>query len=265
MNEFPKETVKEIKAMRSLAKHLGDDYKECIDDALFEAGNYELIKLGHREARYDLLEKAYQVCLHCSKNEKAKKYLDKKADELGIKQTAASHLAIVVVKVLFDFSDKNKSLYQYAKVLQCACREKILPDALAKVLATKGNGIVQMANRFAKEVPIKPRAAAVKGPKHAVKSKPQPLDGGDEEDASDDANSEDSENDIDAADDDMSESTRSEESDDPGPTFSWSTKALKTWQSADAGMRIRLIVEKHGIDDGLVVKASGLKVRALER
>jgi hypothetical protein len=259
MTKFPKETVEEIKSMRSLVKHLDNDYKECIDNALFESGNFELIKSSYRESRYDLLEKAYQIWLHCSKNEKAKKYLDKKADELGIKQTRASHLTIVVVKVLFDFSDKNKSLYQYAKVLRCALLEKVLPNALAKALAIRGNGIDQMATRFAEEVPLKPRLRT----KHTVKSKLQPPEGTDGDDASEEVSSTDWDNDIDASDDDASESAAREKSEAAGPTLSWNTRALKAWQLAGGSRRIRLTVEQHGVDDGLVVRARRLKVEAL--
>jgi hypothetical protein len=249
MAEFMKETEIEIKARKSLIKHLDENYKTCIDEALWEAEGYAIIKCSYREARYSLLEKAYQVYLHCSGNQKAKKYLYKKADELEIKRTKASHLSIIVVKMLFDFSDKNKSLYQYAKALRCASLEKILPAALAETLATKGNGIAQMATRFAEKVPMKPRAPASKSSAAKPQSRHAPensetLDEAEEADAADD--------------DDVSDSAGSEDSDeleDAGPSFSWDPAALEDWESADIGTRVLMTATKRDADDGLITKA----------
>jgi hypothetical protein len=206
---------------------------------------------------YALLEKGYSVYLHCSENEKARKYLYKQAELRGIKQTKASPLALVVVKMLFKFPEKSKSPYQYTAALRYASLTKVPPDAIAEEIGKKGNGIDKWEERFARAMPKKPRAAALKSSGDRGRSKQH---------ASESANSEDDQewNEDDAEGDDAPESASSEDPDEleeagTFPTLSWENKALKAWQSsAAAGRRVRLTVEPHGALEGLVVKTKRL-------
>jgi len=264
--KFQKDTAREIKAKKYLVKHLGNNHKSCIDDAFNETDGYEIFKEGYREAKYSLLEKTYQVYLHCSANEKAQKYLSKQADAQKIKRTHASHLSIVVVKVLFGFSDKNKSLYQYAKALRGASLEKILPNALAKALAANGNGIARMAARFPEKVPMKPRAPALTSSSAGRKSRHEHSDVADSDNnrsESGDAEGQSWDEEATMDDDDEPANARSAgservEQDDADPTLSWLPKLRKTWQSAGAGRQLRVTIVKHGEDDGSIIKARRL-------
>ena|SRR5579864_265575 len=148
-------TNKEREALKALAQDLDlhASPRNLVKAALASGRRWRRRERASLRAKYEALAAAYGLYVHAEASKKFAAAIDQARKRAKIPKTAASHLSIVVVKVVLLVDDKTASAY--AEALRQASIERIAPNHLAKTLASRGNGIYAMAERFSQSFPKK--------------------------------------------------------------------------------------------------------------
>jgi hypothetical protein len=136
---------------RALAKltatlNPSDPPERILQTAIDSAKNWRGRKRRSRKARQQAVASVYDVYLCAQVNEKLRTAIEQACDRKKIRRTAASELAIVLVKLIL--APPEASVAQYAAAVRQAAIESVGLHELGGRLATKGNGIDAMALRF---------------------------------------------------------------------------------------------------------------------
>jgi hypothetical protein len=154
---FPVGSREDIESAKSLRDGLAVDFRQLLEEQLRQVEDWQNTDKKYTKRLYKKLEPVYTLYVVALGKPRREQTIENACSELKIPNTGASHLSILIVKLLLRSSDKTA--YQYAAALRYAARKQIPHDALAKELAKKGHGIEKWAHQFSQEFGTKKRAA----------------------------------------------------------------------------------------------------------
>jgi len=232
-DEFPTESRKEAIAVKFIRETLDDDlnFRELINVELKEADEWQKEEKRYRKKLHDKMGRIYVIYCLAHNDPSKQKLIERKCDELKIPRTAASHLSILIIKLLLR--PPEKSIYQYALALRYASLKGIAPDNLAHELGTKGNGIAEMARRFSEEMPKKKQQNAADESDEVDDASGSEPDDDDDSDSDDEAASR-----ADASDGEKEEPTPED------PKVEWGSKLLEQYREVEVDTKWWVRIKK---------------------
>jgi hypothetical protein len=233
-DEFPTESLKETVAINSLRETLDEDlnFRELFNVELEEADEWQKEERRYRKKLHGKMGRIYVIYCLAHNDPSKQKFIERKCGELKISCTAASHLSILIIKLLLRPSEK--SVYQYALALRYASLKEIAPDNLAHELGKTGNGIAEFARRFSDEMPKKKQQSAADESDEVDDVSGSERDDDDDSDSDDEAGSR-----ADASDEEEEEEPTLED-----PKVKWGSKLLKQYREVEAGTKWWIRIEK---------------------